>query len=333
MVVPRSGFGNPAVGQAISGFLTRIAANLVGISITPDNMPDNLGPAGSYTVVGNAACAPNKPPVAALTATPIKDEAPLLVHFDASGSSDPDPGDMVTSFTFDFGDGSAPVTQATAFITHTYISNGNFRATVRVKDSHGQVSSNVAGVDIEVQVPWDNVASRKVHGTAGTFDLQLLPPHHGQTDFPVGIECRRGGANNVHTIICTFKRKLVTSFQPTASVSQGTGMISSTAFGPNANQFTLNLTGVANAQHLVIDLDGVHDRAGAIVKNALVRMDVLLGDTSKDGLVSNKDVKQTTSQSGQAVTTSNFREDVTVDGQIDNSDIQKVKSQLGNKLP
>ncbi len=333
IVISRSKIANPAVGQNLTGFLIRVRFGTDAASVTPDNMPSDLGPAGLYTVVGNEACSPNKPPVAALTATPIKDEAPLLVHFDASGSSDPDMGDMVTSYTFDFGDGSAPVTQASPTISHTYISNGNFRATVRVTDSHGQDSSNVAGVEIEVQVPWDKVASRKMHGTAGTFDIQLLPPHHGRLVTPIGIECRTGGMNKAHTIICTFKRTLVRSFQPTAQVSQGSGMVSSTAFGPAANQFTINLTGVDNAQHLVVDLDGVHDKAGAIVKDALVRMDVLLGDTNKDGTVSNKDVNQTNAQVGHALANGNSREDVTVDGQIDSMDVSTVQSQVGNKLP
>jgi len=56
IVVPRSAIGNPAVGQNLTGFLTRIAANLVGATITPDNMPDSLAPTGSYTIVGNQFC-------------------------------------------------------------------------------------------------------------------------------------------------------------------------------------------------------------------------------------------------------------------------------------
>ncbi len=56
IVVPRSDIGNPALGQNLTGFLTRIAANLVGITITPDNMPGSLTPTGSYTIIGNAAC-------------------------------------------------------------------------------------------------------------------------------------------------------------------------------------------------------------------------------------------------------------------------------------
>ena len=332
MVVPRSGIGNPAVGQSISGFLTRIVGvNGVIITITPDNMPDNLGPAGSYTVVGNRDC--NTAPVAALSASPLMGEAPLLVNFNASASSDPDAGDTIASYTFDFGDGSAPVTQAGATISHTYQSNGHFEARLTVTDNHGLVSSNVAGVEIEVEPPLDFVLSVKVHGTAGKFGIPLLQPD--LPPMPVGIECRIGGGvnHNAHMLIYTFDNNLVTNIQPTVRVSQGTGTVSSTAFGPMTNQFTVNLSGVANAQHLIVSLDGLHDKAGAIYKNILVRMDVLLGDTNKDKIVNTKDVNQTTNQIGHAVTGANFREDVTVNGVIDNSDVNTVQSQVGKKLP
>ncbi|MFN2467533.1 MAG: hypothetical protein ABR521_05300 [Gaiellaceae bacterium] len=48
--------GNPTVGGTLVGFLTRIRDDAVAVSITPDNMPDDLAPAGSYTLVGN--CGP-----------------------------------------------------------------------------------------------------------------------------------------------------------------------------------------------------------------------------------------------------------------------------------
>src|ERR1039457_1323403 len=141
IVVPRSGIGNPQPGQSISGFLTRIAFNGGVATVTPDNMPDNLAPAGSYTLVGNLPC--NTAPVAALSDHPQLPSppdgpgvAPLVVNFDASASSDSD-GDTIASYTFDFGDGSAPVTQAGATILHTYVSNGQYHATVRVTDSYG----------------------------------------------------------------------------------------------------------------------------------------------------------------------------------------------------
>jgi hypothetical protein len=61
IVAPTSAIGNPTVGQNLTGFLTRIAANLVGATLTPDNMPGSLAPTGSYTIIGNASCGPTPP--------------------------------------------------------------------------------------------------------------------------------------------------------------------------------------------------------------------------------------------------------------------------------
>lgn len=110
---------------------------------------------GTYTLKGNAFCRPNSAPVASLSASPSSGNAPLAVTLDASGSSDEDtaaPADTIASYTFDFGDGSAPVTQSSPTVTHTY-SAGNYRATVRVTDSRGKQSTNSAGVNIEVADP------------------------------------------------------------------------------------------------------------------------------------------------------------------------------------
>ena len=45
------------------------------------------------------------------------------------------------------------------------------------------------------------------------------------------------------------------------------------------------------------------------------------------------DVSQTKLKSGQAVDTSNFREDVTVNGTINSSDVSTVKLKSGTALP
>jgi len=64
-----------------------------------------------------------------------------------------------------------------------------------------------------------------------------------------------------------------------------------------------------------------------------VQMGVLIGDTTGDGFVNSADISQTKSQSGNAVTSSNFREDVNVDGFINSADISLVKSKSGTALP
>jgi len=105
----------------------------------------------SYTVQGNRSCAPNNPPLEVMTAAPASGKAPLAVTLDGSKSIDPDKGlDTVASYTFDFGDGSAPVTQAAPRITHVYAKAGTYAATLKVTDSRGLVSVGVAKVAISV---------------------------------------------------------------------------------------------------------------------------------------------------------------------------------------
>jgi hypothetical protein len=164
--------------------------------------------------------------------------------------------------------------------------------------------------------------SRKIHGAAGTFDVDL--PFNG----PPGIECRRGqGANfDEHQVVVSFVAPVTLSG---ASVTGGAANVSGTSTA--GNEVTINLTGVANAQTITITLFGVNDGAGA--RNVSVDMGVLAGDTTANRSVNSSDIGQTKSQSGQPVTSSNFREDLTVDGAIDSSDIGFAKSKTGTALP
>jgi hypothetical protein len=97
------------------------------------------------------------------------------------------------------------------------------------------------------------------------------------------------------------------------------------------NVVTVNLTGVTNAQTIIVTLSGVND--GVNMGDVVVPMSVLQGDTSGNGTVSGTDVSETKLQSGQAVTASNFREDVVVSGGINGSDVAAVKLKSGTALP
>src|SRR5207302_1654453 len=91
-------------------------------------------------------------------------------------------------------------------------------------------------------VPLTGVVSRKVHGSAGPFDIDL--PIHG-----TGMECRSGGQSGNHTLIFTFANSL--SSVGGASVSSGTGSVTSGGInGTDPHQYVVGLTGVGNAQTL-----------------------------------------------------------------------------------
>jgi uncharacterized repeat protein (TIGR01451 family) len=138
----------PSAGSVISGIHGE-TRTLVGILLALIDSTSN----GAYTLSGNAFCATNTAPTAALQATPSSGSAPLAVSLNGSGSSDPDAGDRVASYTFNFGDGSTPVTQSGSTISHTYSNAGTYHATLTVTDSHGEQSTNAAAADIQATAP------------------------------------------------------------------------------------------------------------------------------------------------------------------------------------
>jgi PKD repeat protein len=92
----------------------------------------------------------NDAPSAALVATPLSGDAPLTVSLDASSSTDID-GDAIQSYTFNFGDGTPNITQASPQVSHVYTSAGNFTASVTATDPNGAASSNSAQAAIQVR--------------------------------------------------------------------------------------------------------------------------------------------------------------------------------------
>lgn len=143
-----------APGDTINGFnaasVQAVDTPAGGVAEPIDSMPDGLGYQGSFTLQTNDACFPDTPPTASLVATQPSKDAPSAVSFNGSASSDPDAGDSIAAYRFNFGDGSPAVTQSTPTINHTYTKAGEYRATLTVQDTHGKWSTNTASVVIEV---------------------------------------------------------------------------------------------------------------------------------------------------------------------------------------
>ncbi|WP_353850347.1 carbohydrate-binding protein [Solwaraspora sp. WMMA2065] len=96
----------------------------------------------TVTVTGSGG---GRSPIAAASADPTTGNAPLTVQFSSAGTSDPD-GDAIT-YAWDFTtDGSTDSTQPNP--SYTYTSNGEFTATLTVRDSTGRsaTASVVIGV-------------------------------------------------------------------------------------------------------------------------------------------------------------------------------------------
>jgi hypothetical protein len=274
------------------------------------------------------------PPVIGLIGVPqetIKGSALPASNFNADGTitiyvpksvvGNPQPGDLlgaVNGRTFT-GDTSQTVNleRSTLLIDHTFVKaqrdNGSPAATYTVLGNN-----NCEGGIIPL-----SAVSRKVHGNAGTFDIDL--PLSGQR----GIECRIGqGANNgQHQIVVTFPNPIAAV--ASVGVTSGTGSVST--FVVSNKQVFINLAGVTNAQKLTVTLTGVND--GVNVGNVSVPMGVLLGDVNATSLVDSGDVFLTRQQTGQGTTASNFREDVNATGLIDSGDVFIVRQHTATSIP
>ena len=174
----------------------------------------------------------------------------------------------------------------------------------------------------------NSAVSRKTHGGAGDFDINL--PLTGTT----GVECRSGGATNDYTMVVTFSTNVSVTGSPQAQVTLGTGTIGSGGVSNGGmvtvagNIVTIPLTNVADQQTINVTLNGVN---GAI--NVVIPMSRLLGDTNANRVVNASDVAQTKGQLGQVVTVANFRSDVNANGAINSNDVALIKANIPHIVP
>jgi hypothetical protein len=166
-----------------------------------------------------------------------------------------------------------------------------------------------------------SVVSRKTHGTAGDFDIDL--PITGNP----GIECRSGGASNDYQVVVTFPNS-VTFIN--AAITSGTGTVANTN-GSGTPAVTLNLAGVTNAQTITLTLSAVND--GTSVGDVGVRMGVLVGDVNASGVVTTGDTNLCKAQALQPVTNANFRNDINASGDITTGDVNLIKQNALSQLP
>lgn len=255
--------------------------------------------------------------IPALAGSNYQPDGTITIFAPKSAFGNPQPGALLGAFngrTFT-GDTAQTGTyhRSNAFIDHTFskaqTDNGFPPATYTVLGNNSCTSGGLVPI---------GAVSRKTHGSAGTFDIDL--PLSGQP----GIEDRTGGPSGNHKIVVTFP-------VPVTGASATCGGNPAASTTTNGSVVTVDCTGVPNAQTINIVLSNVNDGTNTV--NVSIPMGVLAGDTNGDRFVDSADIGQTKSQSGIAVKPSNFREDVNVDGFIDSADIGLVKSKSGTALP
>jgi hypothetical protein len=141
------------------------------------------------------------------------------------------------------------------------------------------------------------------------------------------VECRTGGGNRDHALVFTFNADVVSGGATVSS--SGGGSVTSTSF--SRNTMTVALTRVNNAQPVTVTLNHVTSGTSQLLPSTPITVGFLVGDTIGSGSVNATDIGQTKAQSGQVMSASNFRMDVTANGgSISSSDVGLVKSTAGS---
>lgn len=114
----------------------------------PMSVDDEYGEA--YIIHSCPEGVTNNPPIAIASADPYFGPAPLAVTFSAAGSSDPDVGDAITYYFWNFGDrrGAPGDPKNNGSVTYTYTTPGEYWAKLTVGDSHGASSCDIILIQV-----------------------------------------------------------------------------------------------------------------------------------------------------------------------------------------
>jgi len=163
--------------------------------------------------------------------------------------------------------------------------------------------------------------SRKSHGAAGEFDLDL-PLDGGLFAFGEG---RLGG---VSELVVAFSEPVFAAdgVADESEVSVSVGVVQNV--GLAGDQMTVQLSGVAETTCLAVAFAGLVDADGNPMLGPRFSFCVLAGDVNGDGTVDLLDLEQIRDQLNQPVTADSVRADVNTDGQVNIFDLVAVRNRL-----
>ena len=199
---------------------------------------------------------------------------------------------------------------------------GLYGADVASASLHSRSPNGVLGLlgtgRVLAQLPV--AVSRKVHN-GSPHDIYL--PVTGES----GIECRSGDGSGSYQVVVSFLNKATFT---SASVTLGSAIVSNVS-GNGTAQTTIDLSGVANQQRINITLYSLNDGLG--LRDLVIPMAILVGDTTGDGVVNSSDVSETKGHVDELLSAINFREDIDASGAIDSLDVESIKSHSGTGIP
>jgi parallel beta-helix repeat protein len=287
------GFANPAAWnlQLKTGSPAIDSAN----TSAPGEQPTDIFGHKPYDDRGAYEFQPGTPsgPTAKLGVSPATGSAPLAVTADASAST---PGTApISSYSFDFGDGTTIAAQQDAVATHTYTAGGNYTVTVTVTDANGLTAKTTQSVTV---------------GQGPTAQLTVSPTS-GAAPLPVTADASAstGGSSPIKSYTFNFGDGTTVGPQPgatanhtyaaagaytvTVTVTNGSGLTSQasqtvTATGNSTAAYVNSIATNSSAAAHTRDSVTVWRSAGVAAGDMIIAVVQLTG-TSSTGAVTGTD--------------------------------------------
>jgi len=159
-----------------------------------------------------------------------------------------------------------------------------------------------------------SAVSRRTHGTAGDFDLDILPGD--------AVETRYNGPRKLVITFDDFVQAVDGSFDIGDEVAVSVGTIADATLACDELTVDLLSDSVPDLSCLTITLHGIGlvSDPTAVMPDRQLQFVVLRSDATGDGVVDSDDVDDINASSGDPLDAVNFRKDVSVDGVIDGID-------------
>jgi len=123
------------------------------------------------------------PPIAVFTHSPSEPIVDETVTFDACESHDPD--GSITSYSWDFGDGTPVVTENDPIATHVYAAADTYTVTLTITDNDGLANTTAATVTVSMDVTPPTITINEptardyLHSEAITLDFSAVDTESG----------------------------------------------------------------------------------------------------------------------------------------------------------
>ncbi len=236
-------------------------------------------------------------------------------------------GAAIVSYAVTCNPGAFSVSPAVSPAVVAGLTNGT-QYTCDVTANNGFFTGPAASASATPQPPLALTAifSRKTHGAAGDFNIELFDGEPDDGDRDIEPRAIGGGFRSLRSASTGPWPRESLSIQPL----DGNPVAGSAALSLAGNEVIVNVSGIPDNSIYRIAIGDVDGQSGF---NVAANVAFLVGELNGSRAVKASDISAVKANLGQVVKDSTFRFDLNADGTIGTADLSAVKARSGRVLP